>query len=94
MYVTPVSQESYLAALKEGLIETLIEAGAAVSFPSCGTCPGHIGRLAAGETCISTGIVNYAGRMGSKEAKIYLAGAATVAASAAAGKVVDPRAYV
>jgi 3-isopropylmalate/(R)-2-methylmalate dehydratase large subunit len=94
MYITPVSQESYLNALREGLIEVFVEAGAAVSFPSCGTCPGHIGRLAAGETCISTGIVNYAGRMGSREADIYLAGAATVAASAVAGRIADPRGYL
>lgn len=94
MFITPVSQEAYLSALREGLIEVFIEAGAAVSFPSCGTCPGHTGRLAAGETCISTSIVNYAGRMGSKEAKIYLASPATVAASAVTGKISDPRAYL
>ncbi len=94
MYVTPVSQDTYLTAIREGLIEAFVEAGAAVSFPSCGTCPGHIGRLAAGETCISTGIVNYAGRMGSKDAKIFLAGPATVAASAVTGRITDPRAYL
>ena len=94
MFITPVSQEVYLSALKEGLIEVFVKAGAAVSFPSCGTCPGHIGRLATGEACVSTSIVNYPGRMGSKEAKIYLAGPATVAASAVTGKLTDPREYL
>lgn len=94
MLVTPVSREAYLSALREGLIEVFIEAGAAVNFPSCGICPGHIGRLAAGEKCVSTSIVNYPGRMGSKDAEIYLAGAATVAAAAVAGRLTDPRKYL
>ena len=94
MFVTPISQEVYLAALKEGLISIFIDAGIVVTIPSCGVCPGHIGRLASGEACISTSTVNTPGRMGSTEAKIYLASPATVAASAIEGKIVDPRNYL
>lgn len=94
MYVTPSSQEVYLNALREGLIAIFVEAGAIVVFPTCGTCPGHFGRLAAGEACIATSTVNYPGRMGSKEARIYLGSPATVAASAVEGKICDPRKYL
>jgi 3-isopropylmalate/(R)-2-methylmalate dehydratase large subunit len=94
MFVTPISQEVYLIALKEGLISIFVDAGIVVTIPSCGVCPGHIGRLASGEACISTSTVNTPGRMGSTEAKIYLASPATVAASAIEGKIVDPRNYL
>lgn len=94
MYITPSSQEVYLSAIKEGFISVFIEAGALVPIPSCGTCPGHVGRLAAKEVCITTSTVNVAGRMGSTEAEIYLASAATVAASAVEGKIADPRKYL
>ena len=94
MFITPISQEVHLHALKEGLITIFVNAGAVVTIPSCGVCPGHIGRLAAGEVCISTSTVNTPGRMGSKEAKIYLASPATVAASVIEGKIVDPRKYL
>jgi homoaconitase/3-isopropylmalate dehydratase large subunit len=94
MFVTPISQEVHLAALKEGLITVFVDAGAVVTIPSCGVCPGHIGRLAAGEVCVSTSTVNTPGRMGSKEARIYLASPTTVAASAIEGKIVDPRKYL
>jgi len=94
MFVTPISQEVHLNALKEGLISVFVDAGAVVTIPSCGVCPGHIGRLAAGEVCISTSTVNTPGRMGSMEAEIYLASPATVAASAIEGKIVDPRKYL
>jgi 3-isopropylmalate/(R)-2-methylmalate dehydratase large subunit len=94
MYITPASQEVYLRAINEGLIAVFVEAGALVPIPSCGTCPGHIGRLAAGEVCITTSTVNVPGRMGSKEAEIYLASAATAAASAMEGRISDPRKYL
>ncbi|MEM2999544.1 MAG: homoaconitase large subunit [Candidatus Bathyarchaeia archaeon] len=90
--VIPASQEVYLQALKEGLIEIFTEAGAMVCGSTCGPClGGHIGLLAAGETCISTSNRNFIGRMGSKEANVYLASPATVAASAITGRITDPR---
>ena len=89
--VLPGSQEVYLMALREGLIETFIKAGAAVSTPTCGPCPGgHMGVLAAGEKCLSTTNRNFAGRMGSPQAEIYLANPAVVAASAVVGHIVHP----
>ncbi len=93
MYITPVSQEVYLNAIREGLIAVFIEAGAGVCLPACGTCPGHTGQLAAGEVCIATTTGNNPGRIGSREAKIFLSSPAVVAASAVEGKIVDPRKY-
>ncbi|MCX8153061.1 MAG: homoaconitase large subunit [Candidatus Bathyarchaeota archaeon] len=90
--VIPASQEVYLQALHEGLIEIFTEAGAMVCGSTCGPClGGHIGLLAAGETCVSTSNRNFIGRMGSTEAKVYLASPATVAASAITGRITDPR---
>jgi 3-isopropylmalate/(R)-2-methylmalate dehydratase large subunit len=94
MLITPVSQKVYMNALEKGLISIFVEAGALVCIPSCGTCPGHIGRLAAGEVCVTTGTVNYPGRMGSKEGQIYLASPATAAASAVEGTIADPRKFL
>lgn len=92
LLVTPASQEVYLEALKEGLIEVFIKAGACVCNPTCGACfGGHMGLLAPGETCISSSNRNFIGRMGSPEAEIYLASPATVAASALKGEITDPR---
>ena len=91
MIITPASQEIYLAAMQEGLWEIFINAGALITNPSCGACfGGHMGLLADGETCISTSNRNFVGRMGSTKAGIYLASPATVAASAIAGRIVDP----
>jgi 3-isopropylmalate/(R)-2-methylmalate dehydratase large subunit len=90
--VIPASQEVYKQALKEGLIEIFNDAGAIVCGSACGPClGGHIGLLAAGETCVSTSNRNFIGRMGSAQANVYLASPATVAASAVTGKITDPR---
>jgi len=94
LLVTAASQEIYLEALQRGLIEIFVKAGACVCNPTCGACfGGHMGLLAAGEVCISSSNRNFVGRMGSPEAKIYLASPVTVAASALAGKIVDPRSF-
>jgi 3-isopropylmalate/(R)-2-methylmalate dehydratase large subunit len=90
--VTPGSQSVYLQAAREGLIETLVEAGAVVTNSTCGACyGGHMGVLGPGEICITSSTRNFKGRMGSSEAKIYMGAPATVAASALAGVITDPR---
>ena len=92
LLVFPASWEIYLEALREGILETLIEAGAIVCNPGCGPClGGHMGLLASGEKCISSSNRNFKGRMGSTQAEVYLGSPATVAASAIAGRIVDPR---
>ena len=89
--VIPGSQQVYLDALREGLVETFIEAGAAVSTPTCGPClGGHMGVLAAGERAVSTTNRNFRGRMGHPESEVYLAGPAVAAASAVAGRIAGP----
>jgi len=90
--VIPASQEVYSQALTEGLVEIFTDFGAFVCGATCGPClGGHIGLLAKGEVCVSTSNRNFIGRMGSKEAKVYLASPATVAASAITGKISDPQ---
>ncbi|MBN1875279.1 MAG: 3-isopropylmalate dehydratase large subunit [Anaerolineae bacterium] len=89
--VIPGTQQVYLDALREGLIEAFIEAGAVVSTPTCGPClGGYMGILAAGERAISTTNRNFVGRMGHVESEVYLAGPAVAAASAIAGYIVHP----
>jgi 3-isopropylmalate/(R)-2-methylmalate dehydratase large subunit len=89
--IIPGSQSVYLRALRQGLVEVLVEAGAAVSTPTCGPClGGHMGVLAAGERAISTTNRNFRGRMGHPQSEVYLAGPAVAAASAVAGRIVHP----
>ncbi len=92
LLVIPASQEVYLQALKEGLVEVFVEAGGSVSTPTCGPClGGHLGILASEEVCVSSSNRNFVGRMGSSQASVYLASPATVAASALTGRITDPR---
>ena len=92
LLVSPASDSIWRRAMKDGILETLAEAGATVLAPTCGVCVGlHSGMLAAGETCISSSNRNFIGRMGSKESNIYLGSPLTVAASALTGRVTDPR---
>ena len=89
--IFPGTQEIYLQALREGLIETFVEAGAVVSTPTCGPClGGHMGILAEGEKCISTTNRNFVGRMGHIKSEVYLSSPAVAAASAVTGYITDP----
>ena len=91
MIVIPGTQKIYLQAIAEGLIQTFIEAGAAVSTPTCGPClGGHMGILASGERSLSTTNRNFVGRMGHPNSEVYLAGPYVAAASAVAGEIVHP----
>jgi len=90
--VIPATQSIYLQAMKEGLLEIFIEAGAVVSTPTCGPClGGYMGILAAGERCISTTNRNFVGRMGHVDSEVYLASPAVAAASAVAGENICAR---
>jgi 3-isopropylmalate/(R)-2-methylmalate dehydratase large subunit len=89
--IIPGSQQVYLDALNEGLIEIFIKAGAVVSPPTCGPClGGHMGVLADGERCISTTNRNFVGRMGSSKSEVYLSNPAVAAASAIMGRIASP----
>ena len=89
--IIPGTQNIYLQALKEGLLEIFIDAGAIVSTPTCGPClGGHMGILAAGEKAISTTNRNFTGRMGHIESEVYLSSPAIAAASAIKGYITSP----
>lgn len=90
--VIPGSQQVYQDAMHAGYIDTFIEAGAAVSTPTCGPClGGYMGILAAGERCVSTTNRNFRGRMGHVDSEVYLAGPQVAAASAILGKIAAPK---
>ncbi|WP_019930187.1 aconitase family protein [Nocardia sp. BMG111209] len=89
--VVPTSKQIYDQARSEGLLDILTAAGARVAEASCDFCVGYASPLQPGDKCISTGVLNISGRMGSTDAEIYMGSAYTVAASALAGKIVDPR---
>ncbi len=92
MIVSPASREVQLEALKSGVLQILVEAGAVVESPSCAACMGcHIGVLGPGEVSISASNRNFKGRQGSPEGEVYLGSPATVAASALRGEITDPR---
>ena len=89
--IIPATQQIYLDAMKEGLLETFIESGAVVSTPTCGPClGGHMGILAAGERAVATTNRNFLGRMGHPESEVYLSSPAVAAASAVTGRITHP----
>ena len=89
--IIPGTQKIYLEAIAEGIIQDLVEAGCAVSTPTCGPClGGYMGILAAGERCVSTTNRNFVGRMGHVDSEVYLASPATAAASALTGYITNP----
>ncbi|EAX46368.1 homoaconitate hydratase family protein [Thermosinus carboxydivorans Nor1] len=95
LLVSPASRSIYHRAVREGIIEILSDAGAMILAPSCGACLGlHSGILARGERAISSTNRNFVGRMGHKEAEIFLASPASVAAAAIEGKITDPRKFL
>ncbi len=95
LIVFPGTREIYLQALKEGLIETFVTAGGAVSTPTCGPClGGHMGILAGGERAVATTNRNFKGRMGHPESEVYLSNPAVAAASAVMGRIAGPEEVV
>ena len=95
MIITPGSRLVYLEALKDGILETLIESGGVALPPGCGACVGlHEGVLGDGEVCLATQPRNFQGRMGSPKSFIYLGSPAVAAATAIEGKIADPRKYL
>lgn len=90
--VLPAAQSIYMEAMREGIVDTFLEAGAVVGPPTCGACCGaHMGVLGKSEICVSTTNRNFPGRMGHVESQTYLASPIVVAASALTGKITDPR---
>jgi len=91
MIVIPATQKIWTEAMHEGLFDIFVEAGAAVSTPTCGPClGGHMGILAKGERCVATTNRNFVGRMGDPGSEVYLASAAVAAASAVLGRLATP----
>ncbi|GBE02416.1 2,3-dimethylmalate dehydratase large subunit [bacterium BMS3Bbin06] len=94
MIVIPATQAIYRQAMKEGLLETFIDAEAVVSTPTCGPClGGYMGILAEGERAIATTNRNFKGRMGHPESEVYLSNPAVAAASAVTGRITDPEEF-
>src|SRR5262249_606465 len=92
LLVTPASSRELQRAIADGTMATLVEAGAVFTTPGCGPCMGrHQGTLGDDEVCLSTGNRNFRGRMGSPEARIFLASPHVAAATAIAGAIADPR---
>ncbi|KUO53396.1 MAG: 3-isopropylmalate dehydratase large subunit [Desulfitibacter sp. BRH_c19] len=95
LIIFPGTQQIYLDAMREGLFEVFVEAGAVVSTPTCGPClGGHMGILAKGERALSTTNRNFVGRMGHPESEVYLSGPAVAAASAIKGRLTAPQEVV
>jgi len=93
--VVPASQTVYREAVKRGVIETLLDAGATIGPPTCGACGGgHMGVLGPDEVCITSSTRNFKGRMGDPSSKVYMGSPATVAASAIRGVIADPREFL
>jgi len=91
MIVIPATQDIWLQAMQEGLLEIFVKSGAAVSTPTCGPClGGHMGILAEGETAVATTNRNFVGRMGHVRSKVYLASPAVAAATAIRGVICSP----
>jgi 3-isopropylmalate/(R)-2-methylmalate dehydratase large subunit len=91
LVVIPATQEIYLEAMKEGLLEIFVKAGGVVSTPTCGPClGGHMGILAEGEACLATTNRNFMGRMGDKNSSVFLSNPAVAAASAVTGYITHP----
>lgn len=91
LIIIPATQEIYRQAMKQGLFDIFLDAGAAISTPTCGPClGGHMGILAAGERAVATTNRNFVGRMGHPKSEVYLAGPAVAAASAVLGKIGGP----
>jgi 3-isopropylmalate/(R)-2-methylmalate dehydratase large subunit len=89
--IIPGTQDIYRRAVREGLVEAFVDAGAVFSTPTCGPClGGYMGVLAAGERCVSTTNRNFVGRMGHRESEVYLANPAVAAASAVLGRIAGP----